>query len=205
MFTVVARNKAGAGPGSRPSNKVRTKVLSATPVAPPKGAKTSWWKPGPGVLPWRWEIDHPLSLSNATDMGTNDTLPNGQVAPAPKVYDIDGIINPPRAWAPCRPAAPTSCATSKSALPATTTRRAMKASRPRTTASTGRSASSATGSRATPSTSSTQLARDRADHRGDDQPAVRRQGLRRRRDRPRRDVLRLRRASTSRRPTRSPT
>ena len=27
-------------------------------------------------------------------MGTNDTLPNGSAAPAPKVYDIDGIINP---------------------------------------------------------------------------------------------------------------
>jgi hypothetical protein len=27
-------------------------------------------------------------------MGTNDTLPNGQPAPAPKVFDIDGIINP---------------------------------------------------------------------------------------------------------------
>ena len=27
-------------------------------------------------------------------MGTNDTLPNGQLAPAPKVYDIDAIINP---------------------------------------------------------------------------------------------------------------
>jgi hypothetical protein len=26
-------------------------------------------------------------------MGTNDTLPNGQPAPAPKVFDIDGIIN----------------------------------------------------------------------------------------------------------------
>jgi hypothetical protein len=73
---------------------VRTTVLSATPAAPPKGSKTSWWRPGPGVLPWQWEIDHPLDPSNATDMGTNDTLPNGQAAPAPKVYDIDGIINP---------------------------------------------------------------------------------------------------------------
>jgi hypothetical protein len=73
---------------------VRTKVLTATPTSPPKGGKTSWWKPGPGVLPWQWEIDHALDLSNATDMGTNDTLPNGQAAPAPKVFDIDGIINP---------------------------------------------------------------------------------------------------------------
>lgn len=27
-------------------------------------------------------------------MGTNDTLPNGSAAPAPVVYDIDGILNP---------------------------------------------------------------------------------------------------------------
>jgi hypothetical protein len=87
-FTVTARNKFGTGTGSRPSNRVRTTVVRG--VSP----RTSWWKPGPGVLPWQWEIDHPLSLSDATDMGTNDTLPNGQSAPAPKVYDIDGILNP---------------------------------------------------------------------------------------------------------------
>jgi hypothetical protein len=45
-------------------------------------------------VPWQWEIDHPLSLANATDMGTNDTLPSGAAAPAPHVYDIDGILNP---------------------------------------------------------------------------------------------------------------
>ena len=44
-------------------------------------------------MPWQWEIDHPLDLSSATDMGTNDTLPDGSAAPAPVVYDIDGIEN----------------------------------------------------------------------------------------------------------------
>jgi hypothetical protein len=83
-FTVVARNILGTGPSSRHSNRVRTTVLSRL---------SSWWKPGPEVLPWQWEIDHPLDLSSATDLGTNDTLPNGQRAPAPKVYDIDGILN----------------------------------------------------------------------------------------------------------------
>jgi len=62
-FTVVARNKVGAGSSSRPSNRVRTTI-----VTPTKGAKTSWWKPGPGVLPWQWEIDHALNLGDATDM-----------------------------------------------------------------------------------------------------------------------------------------
>ena len=32
-------------------------------------------------------------MSSATDLGTNDTLPNGAAAPAPQVYDIDGIDN----------------------------------------------------------------------------------------------------------------
>jgi hypothetical protein len=56
-------------------------------------AAGSWWHPPLDNLPWQWEIDHPLNLNDATDMGTNDTLPNGQPAPAPKVFDIDGIIN----------------------------------------------------------------------------------------------------------------
>jgi len=43
---------------------------------------------------WQWEIDHPLDTSNATDMGTNDVLPDGGTAPKPSIYDIDGILNP---------------------------------------------------------------------------------------------------------------
>jgi len=54
----------------------------------------SWWQPGAGAIRWQWEIDHPLSLTNATDMGTNDTLPDGSPAPAPTVYDIDAVLNP---------------------------------------------------------------------------------------------------------------
>ena len=87
-FSVVARNRFGAGPSSRPSNRVKTTVVHA--VSP----RSSWWRPGPEVLPWQWEIDHPLNVDDPTDMGLNDTLPNGQPAPAPKVYDIDGILNP---------------------------------------------------------------------------------------------------------------
>jgi len=55
---------------------------------------SSWWVPPLGNQPWQWELSHPLRLTNARDMGTDDRLPNGQPAPAPVIYDIDGIINP---------------------------------------------------------------------------------------------------------------
>ena len=54
----------------------------------------SWWQPPTGNVPWQWEIDHPLNLSSAGDMGTGATLPDGGPAPDPSVYDIDGILNP---------------------------------------------------------------------------------------------------------------
>lgn len=56
---------------------------------------SSWWVPPLGNQPWQWELSHPLRLSNARDMGTDDRLPNGAQAPAPVLYDIDAIINPP--------------------------------------------------------------------------------------------------------------
>lgn len=61
-------------------------------VAP--GSSTGWWVPSLGNQPWQWELSHPLRLSNARDMGANDKLPDGQMAPDPIIYDIDGIINP---------------------------------------------------------------------------------------------------------------
>lgn len=54
----------------------------------------SWWVPPLGSQPWQWELDHQLRLTSATDMGTHDRLPDGAHAPAPVIYDIDGIINP---------------------------------------------------------------------------------------------------------------
>jgi hypothetical protein len=45
-------------------------------------------------VPWQWEIGDALDLSSATDLGTNDVLPDGSPAPAPVVYDIDAIDNP---------------------------------------------------------------------------------------------------------------
>lgn len=68
-------------------------ALSNIPAAP-RAQATSWWVPPLGNQPWQWELSHPLRLTNARDMGTDDRLPSGQLAPAPVIYDIDGIINP---------------------------------------------------------------------------------------------------------------
>ncbi len=72
-------------------------LVIATLVALPVGASANartWWSPALGNQPWQWELDHPLRLASGVDMGTGDSLPNGLQAPAPKIYDIDGIINP---------------------------------------------------------------------------------------------------------------
>jgi len=65
-------------------------TLPPTTVPPKSGP---WWTPSTGVVPWQWEIGQAFDVSSATDLGTNDTLPNGAAAPAPQVYDIDGIDN----------------------------------------------------------------------------------------------------------------
>lgn len=70
-------------------------LVAARPAAAATGAG-GWWVPPLGNQPWQWELSHPLNLHSPRDMGTDDTLPDGQPAPAPVVYDIDGIINPAR-------------------------------------------------------------------------------------------------------------
>src|SRR5262249_27512795 len=67
-------------------------ITLGTPT-PPWTAPTSWWTPPLGNVPWQWELDHALVLTKPGDMGTDDTLPNGDPAPDPVVYDIDGIDN----------------------------------------------------------------------------------------------------------------
>jgi hypothetical protein len=47
-----------------------------------------------GSQPWQWELTNPLNVNDARQMGLDDTLPDGTPAPAPVIYDIDGIINP---------------------------------------------------------------------------------------------------------------
>jgi len=58
----------------------------------------SWWEPtnsGPNNGPeWQWELDHPLKVNSAADMGTSATNAAGVKSSAPTVYDIDGIENP---------------------------------------------------------------------------------------------------------------
>jgi hypothetical protein len=72
--------------------------VTTTTVAPSTtttaGSAPSWWLPGTGQIEWQWELDHPLNLSSATDMGTGDNTYNNQPAINPTVYDIDGIENP---------------------------------------------------------------------------------------------------------------
>jgi hypothetical protein len=64
---------------------------TTTTTAPP--TTTSWWSPPP-VVEWQWELDHPLDLNSASDMGTGVTTYLGTPAADPTVYDIDGFDNP---------------------------------------------------------------------------------------------------------------
>jgi len=119
--------------------------------------------------PGSGRFDHALNLGDATDMGTNDTLPNGQPAPAPKVYDIDGILNP----------GVHDCGAARARRPRHLLHRGrfgwqllqhrQEASRPRTTPvpSRGVLGNALSVTRALPQH---QLSGDRADHRGDDRP-----------------------------------
>ena len=62
-----------------------------------QAATSSWWQPtnsGPNNGPeWQWELDHPLRIGSAADLGLGATNAAGQVAANPTVYDIDGIEN----------------------------------------------------------------------------------------------------------------
>ena len=75
-----------SGTWSSPARATTPRVRAAT--------GTGWWAPPLGSQPWQWELTSPLNLSNAKQMGTKDRLPDGSTAPAPVIYDIDGIINP---------------------------------------------------------------------------------------------------------------
>jgi hypothetical protein len=99
-----ARASSAASTGARPggTHKAGTSgqpTAPGSPAAPagpvPGGA---WWHPtasGPNNGPeFQWELDHPLNVNSASDMGLGATNLLGNQASAPTVYDIDGIENP---------------------------------------------------------------------------------------------------------------
>ena len=81
---------AGANPRPAQASPRSTTVASGVHSA----ADHKWWAPPLGSQPWQWELSNPLSLNNVKQLGTKDRLPNAKPAPAPVIYDIDGIINP---------------------------------------------------------------------------------------------------------------
>ena len=54
---------------------------------------TCWIPSTKTPQPWQWELDHPLRLTSAADMGTNSKTFTGKRAHPPSIYDIDGIDN----------------------------------------------------------------------------------------------------------------
>src|SRR5260370_4358237 len=73
-------------------------AMAAEHSSTPHAAAATWWQPtssGPNNgAEWQWELDHPLRVGNAADMGAGATNAAGAVAPNPTVFDIDGIENP---------------------------------------------------------------------------------------------------------------
>lgn len=72
-------------------------AASAAASASARMART-WWHPsdaGPNDGPeFQWELDHPLNVHNAEDMGIGARNAARRRAPRPTVYDIDAIDNP---------------------------------------------------------------------------------------------------------------
>ncbi len=104
-------NPSSASAGGSPTSATQVPTTTATTPAtatttrpgpttssPPAGngparsTPSAWWRPAV-VVAWQWELDHPLDLSSASDMGTGATTYLGAPAPDPTVYDIDGFDN----------------------------------------------------------------------------------------------------------------
>ncbi|MGA3149434.1 MAG: endo alpha-1,4 polygalactosaminidase, partial [Acidimicrobiales bacterium] len=77
---------------STSTTSTSTTSTTTTSTTQPSG---SWWVAPPGNLPWQWYLAGALDTTNASEMGTDDKLPDGSAAPDPVVYDIDAIENPP--------------------------------------------------------------------------------------------------------------
>jgi len=92
--TLVGVASLGAAPAGATSGQAHSSPhSSAVTTGVRSAADHTWWVPPLGNQPWQWELSSPLNLKNAKQLGTKDKLPNGSPAPAPVIYDIDGIIN----------------------------------------------------------------------------------------------------------------
>ncbi len=71
---------------------------AARTAASTTAVRTGWWHPrptGPNHGPeLQWELDHPLRVGNAKDMGLGARNAAGKLSPRSALYDIDGIENP---------------------------------------------------------------------------------------------------------------
>jgi hypothetical protein len=97
-----------AGSGTARAVPVATSVAAGAQTAtratsdhksePPKPKPRTWWHPmatGPNDGPeFQWELDHPLNIHSAQDMGVGAMNVLGRQSGGPTVYDIDGIENP---------------------------------------------------------------------------------------------------------------
>ena len=88
---------AAAISGHRPRPTPRP-TPTPTPTSTLRSTPGAWWHPsdtGPNNGPeFQWEIDHPLNVNSAADMGDGALNAAGKTAPDPTVFDIDGILNP---------------------------------------------------------------------------------------------------------------
>jgi hypothetical protein len=99
LAAVLGVASMGAAPAGAARAGAHASARATTHVAAPAAGVRSatsprWWVPSLGSQPWQWELSKPLDLSKPKTMGTNGKLPDGSPAPAPVIYDIDGIINP---------------------------------------------------------------------------------------------------------------
>lgn len=100
--SIVGRPSVGSGSTTTTSTTTTSTTEPAlpppsntvAPLGPTQGS--SWWIPSTAPTEWQWELDHPLDVTDATDLGLDDTASNGDTPPAtdPTVYDIDAFDNP---------------------------------------------------------------------------------------------------------------
>jgi hypothetical protein len=87
-----------SGCGSQIHAVLLTSATSVTRQVAAEHKARTWWHPaeaGPNNGPeFQWELDHPLNIHSASDMGTGALNALGKKSSRPTIYDIDGIDNP---------------------------------------------------------------------------------------------------------------